>query len=43
MVNDDIVFYTVLFTLLFNIAWTLDEIKMLLKKERENGDGRNGQ
>lgn len=35
MVNDDIVFYTVLFTLLFNIAWTLDDIKKLLKKEMQ--------
>ena len=25
------VFYAVLFTLLFNIAWTLDDIKSLLK------------
>ena len=38
MVNDDIVFYTVLFTLLFNIAWTLDDIKKLLKKEMQKGE-----
>lgn len=36
MVNDDIVFYTVLFTLLFKIAWTLDDIKKLLKREMQD-------
>ena len=35
MVNDDIVFYTVLFTLLLTIAWTLDDIKKLLKREMQ--------
>ena len=33
MVNDDMVFCAVLLTLLFNIAWTLDDIKKLLKRE----------